>query len=276
MARPTLPFEQLVFGGGGIRCFWHGGFCEVVEERYALKPERIACVSGGALSAACWIGGREDKLRRVMGEAFDECDSNVDVDSNNRTPHEEMYRRVVERTLDEEALNSIREGPQFEVVLACAADPVPTMLHGFFGMIAYQLDEHIRSNPHMKWPKAIGLTPKRCDARRAAREGKLIDLICAAATIPPVFDIPNWDRTQVLDGGMMDKAPMPEPDEGDTLILLTRRYRNPPRIPGRSYRMPSKEVAADKIDFTDRTKIDRTWEQGRKDAKTWLEQLDAA
>ena len=63
-------YEQLVFSGGGIRCFWHGGFLSEVGCYEDLRPDRISCVSGGALSAASWIGGREDDLLAVMHEAF--------------------------------------------------------------------------------------------------------------------------------------------------------------------------------------------------------------
>ena len=32
-----LNFEQLVFSGGGTRCFWHGGFLETVRRPLARK-----------------------------------------------------------------------------------------------------------------------------------------------------------------------------------------------------------------------------------------------
>lgn len=41
----NLPCEQLVFSGGGLRCFWHGGFLEAVEATHRLRPTRITgCV----------------------------------------------------------------------------------------------------------------------------------------------------------------------------------------------------------------------------------------
>ena len=82
----------------------------------------------------------------------------------------------------------------------------------------------------------------------------------AAAVIPPVFEPPLWEERAVVDGGMADQAPMPEPDKGETLILLTREYKNIPDIPGRFYVHPSKETPADKIDFTDPGKLRKTWD----------------
>lgn len=271
MDRPLLDFDQLAFSGGGIRCFWHGGFLCELERAFRLEPKRISGVSGGALSGATWISGREKRLRDVMREAFKRNDRNLAADMSNFTPHEELYRVVVEETLDPDAIERIAEGPAFQVFVSRPPENVPAELSAaLFGAI-YQLDQAVRSTPHLVWPKRLGLEMICVDAREAAREGRLVDLICAAATIPPVFDVPYWDGARILDGGMADKAALPEPSSGRTMILLTRRYRNLPDSPDRAYFQPSREVAADKIDFTDPGKIDRTWEQGEADARSWLE-----
>ena len=266
-----LDFDQVTFSGGGIRCFWHGGFLCEMEKQFRLEPSRISGVSGGALSGAAWIAGREQKLREVMRDAFEENERNLARDKSNFTPHQEMYRQVVRDTLDAEAMEAIAEGPAFEVALSCPSQAIPPRFSAFLFGAAYQVDQAIRSTPHLKWPTALGLEQLRVDARQAARDGRLVDLICAAATIPPVFDIPEWEGDRVLDGGMTDKAPLPSDTEGRTMILLTRRYRNLPQHPDRAYFQPSCEVAADKIDFTEPDKIDRTWEQGEADAREWLE-----
>ena len=65
-----LPYDQLVFSGGGIRCFWHGGWIEAVTAERTLTPARIIGVSGGALSGAAWLAGRERVLLEVMSKAF--------------------------------------------------------------------------------------------------------------------------------------------------------------------------------------------------------------
>ena len=273
---PPFEFAQLVFSGGGIRCFWHGGFLAKAGNALQLAPQRISSVSGGALSAACWIGERDRKLRAVMGEAFANTDSNTDTDASNFTPHQEVYRAVVEETLDREAIDAVQHGPAFEVLLAVPPQWLPPRLFVLLAGGLYQAEKNVRSTPHLTWPRAAGLKALRVDARQAARDGKLIDLICAAATIPPVFDVPEWDGLRVLDGGMCDKAPPPQPDEGKTLYLLTSCYKDLPQSERNLYLQPSREVAADKIDFTDRTKVDDTWEQGEADAIAWLEKRGLA
>ena len=266
-----MHFDQIVFSGGGTRCFWHGGFMEVLARRAPQQPTRVSSVSGGALSAATWIADRERELLEIMGEAFDENGSNVDLAADNYTPHQEIYRQVVSDTLRREDIDAIADGPAFQVLLAHPPRSLPRKAGAALAVTLYELDQQTRSTPHLRLTEAAGVEGDLVDARQAARDGKLIDLICAAATIPPVFDTPEWDGRTVVDGGTVDKAPPPEPDEGTTLLLLTRIYRNLPEIEGRTYIQPSEPVEADKIDFTKRSKIEETWALGRRDAKAWLD-----
>ena len=268
---PLARFDQIVFSGGGTRCFWHGGFLSVAGGIEAMRPARISGVSGGALSAAAWISGHDDRCREVMRDAFVRNHSNIDPASDNLTPHQELYRQVVSDTLAGDAIDAIAQGPAFQVTLGCPPKGLPPRAGAALAITLYELDHAVRSSPHIRFSHVCGLRPLRVDARKAARGGKLIDLICAAATIPPVFDIPVWEGQPVIDGGTTDKAPMPHPDKGETLLLLTRRYRNLPRIAGRTYVQPSRTVEADKIDFTDPHKIDATWKQGVGDGEQWLE-----
>ncbi|MCQ0990564.1 patatin-like phospholipase family protein [Jiella marina] len=280
MSEPA-PFEQLVFSGGGTRCFWHGGFLETVRDELKLKPERIAGVSGGALSAACFIGDRDQKLLQTMGAAFDERDYNFSIDwdefdENGLTPHQQMYRQVVRETLDKEAIEAICDGPSFEVLLAHPPHSRFARLTTFPMMMAYLADLSIRSTPHVVFPEKLGADQELVDARQAARDGKLVDLICNAAVIPPVFNLQGWNGKKVIDGGMTSKAPMPSNYHGRTLVLLTRKFRNLPKHPDRVYVEPSDSVPADKIDFTDRDKIVATWNAGIEDGKLFLKAFDAA
>ncbi len=82
---------------------------------------------------------------------------------------------------------------------------------------------------------------------------------------------PRWNGRAVVDGGMADQAPVPEPDEGRTLILLTRRYDRISDHPRRIYLQPADETPADKINFTDPRKLRDTWAQGERDARRLLD-----
>jgi predicted acylesterase/phospholipase RssA len=269
--RPS--YDQLVFSGGGIRCFWHGGFLGKVGRYEDIRPVRVSGVSGGALSAAAWIGGREDVLLDLMTEAFRINDSNLSFSQDNFTPHQEIYRAVVETTLDREAVERVADGPLLQVTLSVPPQALPSKVSAVVYGLLYQTDQAVRSTPHLVLPQMAGLGALCVNAREMARQGRLADLICAAATIPPVFDVPSWNGRRVLDGGMTDKAPRCQPDEGRTLILLTKRYRNLPQSGRVTYVQPSREVAADKIDFSDPGKVTATWRQGERDGEAWMKTI---
>ena len=269
----TAP-RQLVFSGGGLRCFWQGGFMEVLGQRTSIAPERVAGVSGGALSAACHVAGRERKLLDAMCEAFEEQQSNLfDRKEGGISPHQRIYCEVVSRTLDDEAVRTVVAGPQMQILIAHPPAGGLPKVSGVAATIAYEAELHLVNSPHFSWAAKLGLEHSLVDARAAAREGRLVDLVCAAAVIPPVFDPPDWNGRPVVDGGMADQAPLPEPDEGETLVLLTRRYRSLPEVAGRRYVMPSDQTPADKIDFTDPDKLRRTWDQGARDAEAFCDEV---
>lgn len=275
-AQLSLPrYDQLVFSGGGTRCFWQGGFLKVTQNALQLEPQRISAVSGGALAACCHVAGRGTKLLEVMGNAFDDQEDHVNHDAffedTSLTPHQQMYKSIVSETLDEEAVDTVAKGPPLQITLAKPPKYLPVKSGAFLALALYVVDQKVRSSPHMTLPVAAGTDHIYVDANQAARDGKLVDLVCAAAVIPPVFDLPLWDGQRVMDAGTCDNAPLPRPDDGATLILLTRRYRNTPHHEQRLYVAHSDATPADKIDFTSRQKMEDTWEMGRKDGQAFIE-----
>jgi predicted acylesterase/phospholipase RssA len=274
----TVPsFDQLVFSGGGLRCFWQGGFLDVVRDEIGLAPDRITGVSGGALSACCFVARRGPQMLERMCEAFGRNDSNVAWDSfqeDGLTPHQRLYRQCVDEVLDETARQQIVNGPSLTILLGHPPLSGLPKLSGTAATLAYEAELHSIASPHFNWAQKIGLGTSRVDARKAARDGTLTDLVAAAAVIPPVFEPPEWEGRPVVDGGMADQAPMPDPDEGDTLILLTRHYSGLTPVPGRTYLDPSEPCPVDKIDFTDPAKLRDTWSCGEADGRSYLETLN--
>ena len=277
----TVPdFANLAFAGGGIRCFWQGGFLDVVAPTIELEPDTITAVSGGALSACAFVAGAADRLRETFREVMGRRESNVsswdEVGENGLTPHQEMYREVVERVLGGDAVGAIAEGPALHVQLARPPSAWLPALTTAPVLTAYKLDMLVRSTPVLIGPRLMGARALHVDARQAAREGKLTDLVCSAAVIPPVFNVRRWDGGYVMDGGMIGNVmPPPKSDrDGATLAVLTRRFR---AMPGEGtvwestvWAEPSRDVPADRIDFTDPGKIDAAWALGRRDGEAFL------
>ena len=137
----------------------------------------------------------------------------------------------------------------------------------------YQAEQVVAPTPRPRLSSIAGVEQRLIDARRAARDGRLPDLIRMAATVPPAFRADTWDGEAVFDGGMVNKAPRPDPDTGRTLVLLTKRFRSLPDDPDRvDYVQPSQDVlSGSKLDFTDRTLLREAWDQGAHDGAAWVQ-----
>lgn len=273
-------FDQVVFSGGGTRCIWQGGFMHVLRNEVPLAPSRITGVSGGAASSCGFVTNRGMCVLDAMIEKFEQHDRNLPLhepfdDNPGNSPHQMIYRDVIETCFgDEEARGMICNGPSLGILIARPPDEGWPKLTGAAMTLVYEADTILRSNPHLIWPEAAGMYGEMIDGCDAARQNCLTDLVCAAATIPPAFDPPIWGGKPAVDAGMIDQAPMPVPDEGTTLILLTKRFTDIPDTPGRTYVMPSEAVPADKIDFTDPQKLRDTWRLGEEDARRFLADID--
>ncbi|GAA5074234.1 hypothetical protein GCM10023209_21130 [Roseibacterium beibuensis] len=271
---PDLPDpEQIVFSGGGLRCFWQGGFLSRIGQERTLTPQRMTGVSGGALAGAAWIAGIAERLLDEMSSAFEERDHNLDLfdaDSDGITPHQKIYCDVVARVMDDAACAKVAQAAQFQIQIAHPPETGHPTLTGTALAAAYEAELHTVKSPHFSWAEKLGLQAHLVDANEVAQNGRLVDLITAAAVIPPVFEPPLWDGKRVVDGGMADQAPMPAPNEGVTWVLLTRPYKRLPEMENRFYIWPSNETPADKIDFTDPRKLRDTWDLGVSDAENWL------
>ncbi|MEM8821989.1 MAG: patatin-like phospholipase family protein [Pseudomonadota bacterium] len=270
-------YEQLVFSGGGLRCFWHGGWMEVVESRFALTPQRITGSSGGALSAAAWIAGTETRLFDRFNRALRRNDRNFTLDdlgpAHGRSPHQRVYDAIVEDVIDAAAQARIAEGPVFQINVSTTGDSAAATLRALAAGTIYQVEQLVAPTPRPRASAAAGVEQRLIDATRAARDGTLPDLIRMAATVPPAFRPDTWNDEPIYDGGMVDKAPLPEPDRGRTLVLLTKRFHSLPddeadRI---DYVQPSKTpLSGSKLDFTDPDLLREAWDQGHRDGAAWL------
>ena len=276
-SRPDAPYDQLVFSGGGLRCFWHGGFMSVAETRLRFRPLRVTGVSGGALSAAAWIADREGWLFERFSRALRHQDRNATLpdlgETDGRSPHQRLYEAIVTDVVDADAQRRIAAGPAFQISLSTPGAAAAPAARALAAGAIYEAEQAVAPTPRPRLSAAAGLEQRLADARAAAAEGTLPALVRMAATVPPAFRAERWDDEPVFDGGMIDKAPLPDPDRGRTLVLLTRRFHHmPDDEDGRiEYVQPSEAVlSGSKLDFTDPGLLHEAWAQGRRDGAAWL------
>ncbi|SFI99839.1 patatin-like phospholipase family protein [Jannaschia pohangensis] len=280
MTDAPYPYRQLVFSGGGLRCFWHGGFLEAFTETRALRPDRITGSSGGALSAAAWVLGAERRLRDMFADAMAGLDSNVTLDDlgsdDGRSVHQRTYDAILDKLLDASALARIAEGPAFQINVATPGTSRAPTARALLGGTIYQAEQLLSPTPRPRLSTLAGMEQRLIDARQAAQNGTLADLIRMAATVPPAFRPDDWNGETIFDGGMVDKAPMPDPDDGPTLVLLTKRFHAlPDDENGRiTFVEPGEDILPGrKLDFTDPGLLVEAWDQGRDDGRRWRNKI---
>jgi len=276
--RPA-PYDQLVFSGGGLRCFWHGGWMEAAGVTFRFDPVRVTGSSGGALSAAAWIARREDHLFDRFTRALRQADDNFTWDdtddAHGRSAHQRIYATIVEDVIDADAVAAIADGPAFQISVSTPGKGRGAMAKALVGGTIYQAEQAISPTPRPRLSAITGLEQRLIDARAAARDGTLPDLIRMAATVPPAFRADKWNGEPIFDGGQVDKAPLPDPDSGRTLVLLTKRFHALPDDAEGSridYVQPSQPVLdGSKLDFTDPGLLRQAWDRGHDDGVAWLD-----
>ena len=122
---------------------------------------------------------------------------------------------------------------------------------------------------HQEWATKAGFRGAVVSVRDCRTPEELADLLLASSCTPPVIPVMYRNNSPVLDGGLVDNAPVAAlgPDPGPTLVLLTRRYPLEclPRIPGRIYVQPSESVGVYKWDYTNPGGLQKAYDLGRRD-----------
>ncbi len=96
----------------------------------------------------------------------------------------------------------------------------------------------------------------------------------ASSAIPPVLPSGRYRSRPVLDGGLVDNAPvlLAANEPGRTLVLLTRRYERPlPVVSARTYAQPSRPIPIGKFDYANPLGLQLAYDLGREDGAGFAE-----
>jgi predicted acylesterase/phospholipase RssA len=278
---PTLDphgAEAVVFAGGGCRCFWQVGFWQVAAPALGLQPRLAGAVSAGA-AMACMLfadsvaDGLADFKARVAANRRNAYPLNL-LKRRPVFPHPAIYRDTILATLDAPRLARLHAGPDIRVLLAM----VPRWLgprSGFLlGLLAYQAETFVHNGPHAVLGRRAGFEPEVASIRDCHSPEELADLILHTSCTPPITPVYRRGARPVLDGGLIDSAPLetiPAPPP-PTLVLLTKQYPpdSIPRIAGRLYVQPSAPIPIHKWDYTSPERVQATYDLGRRDGERFV------
>jgi hypothetical protein len=147
---------------------------------------------------------------------------------------------------------------------------VPPLLGAALGISAYQIEKKLLHPVHPRFGRALGFKQEYAAVRAMRTPAELVDVLLASSGVPPLMPVTKVGGSPAFDGGLVDNVPVAplEPIErtgGRTLVLLTRRYRDIPQVPGRVYVQPSEPIRVGQFDVTNPEGIRAAYELGLHD-----------
>jgi hypothetical protein len=183
-----------------------------------------------------------------------------------------MYRSALLAGLEGVDWSLFHTGPDLRILLARAPRWAGDRAGFLIGGVAYALDR-FELRVHPRWGSRLGFVPEIVSARDCPDPESLTALILQSSCTPPLLPVYRRGGRIVLDGGLVDNAPASWVGEGRrTLVLLTRDYpaERLPRVPGRTYVMPSERIPIVKWDYASPRLMQATFDLGRRDAEAFV------
>jgi predicted patatin/cPLA2 family phospholipase len=274
-----MNYENIVFAGGGNRCFWQAGFWEVFNAEVELEVKNIASVSAGsAISCAIFSGCIEQTI-----------DQTIAVQSRNKKnrywrnlfnkksvhPHAELYREIIYQSIDAEGLERLKQGPKNNILVAHIPSWLGPRTGVLVGLLAYQIEKKLKQPVHPTLGRTLGFKSEFLAASEANTVEELANIILSSSCTPPFTPLMYRNTKPVLDGGMVDNVPLHGVDHeaAKTLVLLSRPYKYIPAIANVTYVQPSKPVPISSWDYTSPNLVKQTYDQGKDDARNYLKSI---
>ncbi|MDJ0848626.1 MAG: patatin-like phospholipase family protein [Myxococcota bacterium] len=272
---PHAGYDAVVFAGGGCRCFWSAGFWTEAAPALDLAPRQVAGVSAGSAFACAIFGGVlesviEDFLERVAANQRNVYPANA-LRREPIFPHERIYRSTILDNLDERALRRLRSGPDVRVSIARPPGRVGARVGFLLAAMAYQGDRSGK-RVHAAWGRRLGFETEIVSVRQCETPEELADLILHSSCTPPVMPFYHRDGRAVLDGGLVDNAPVEAVEPAEQVLVLLTRHRpeeDLPCVPGRTYVQPSEPLPIDKWDYTSPEGVREAFDLGRRDGEAF-------
>ncbi|WP_244847624.1 patatin-like phospholipase family protein [Caballeronia sp. SL2Y3] len=277
-------FDQVVFAGGGNRCWWQAGFWNVVQPELDLRPRIIAGISAGA-ATACMLYTND--ARWVMHYYADVLRDNTRnaywgnlLRGQSVFPHYRIYRQAL-LDIFADRFDELASAPEIRIGVSHLPRWLGARSAVAAGLIAYNIEKYVRKTLHPTLGQALGFHPEFVTAQECATIEDLADLILQSSSTPPFTPILRRNGRPVLDGGMVDNVPVSALDAspGMVLVMVTRLYPRermfvvPYGEQRRLYVQPSRKVPISSWDYTSPSQMEHAYDLGRADGEDFLERL---
>ncbi len=285
----TTRFDQVVFAGGGNRCWWQAGFWDVVAPSIDLRPRVIAGVSAGAATACMLYASdsrwtmdyyrdalKHNRRNAYWGNLFRRANDPDDPHAARVFPHAAIYRKALTDILGGTRFDRLKaDAPEIRIAFARLPRGLGPHAALAVGVVAYNLEKYWRRSLHPTFGRRIGFAFEVGRLQDCEDLDDLVSLITASSCTPPFTPIEQRGGRPTLDGGMVDNVPVDAVDAGPaTLVLLTRRYPGRPETfghRGHLYVQPSTKVPVSAWDYTNPGAMELTYDQGRRDGDRFVD-----
>ncbi|MES2947821.1 MAG: patatin-like phospholipase family protein [Pseudomonadota bacterium] len=281
-ARKTRGFENLVFAGGGNRCFWQAGFWSVTADAVGRAPARIAAVSAGAAVSCALFSKTFDAGFTDFKRAVEANQRNLYLKNLLRKrpvfPHGDMYRQAILNSIGPQALSQLHRGPDIRVLIAAPPRWASRGVAMALGMAAWGIDVLQGNGVHTSGGQRVGFRPLFISVRQCKSPETLADLIIASSCVPPLTPQARREGVALFDGGILSNVPVDgieQQTQGETLVLLTRQFSTLPKVAGRTYVQPSQPIPVKVWDYTDASAMQSAFDLGRRDGEKFCKTLKA-
>ena len=276
MALVAAEIENVVFAGGGNRCFWQAGFWRTVTKDLPIQPKRIASVSAGSAISSALFSGKFEETFEITKEVMSRNAKNRYLENllnkNPVYPHSVLYREIIMRSINNEALRTLQTGPENRILVAHLPPYLGPRSSVLLGIGAYQMEKMLLKPVHPKLGRALGFSSEFLSNKDCNSVEALADAILSSSCTPPFTPLMYRHGKPVLDGGMVDNVPVHgvAHESGKTLVLLSRPYKKLPQTGERIYVQPSQPVPVKSWDYTSPEKVSETYALGVKDGFAFL------
>ncbi len=281
-AGATQPFDQIVFAGGGNRCWWQAGWWDTVAPELHLRPRVIAGISAGAATACMVYAHDSQQTMAYYRQVLSTNKRNAywgNLLRNERVfPHYGIYRTALLSIFGDGRLAHLQQAPEIRIGVAHIPRWSGPRLAVAAGLLAYNIDKHVLKTLHPRLGRKLGFRPEFVRAQDCGSPEQLADLLLQSASTPPFTPVLRREGRAVLDGGLVDNVPVDALDvtPGNVLVLVTRLYPRPRRFVMQSggqrrlYLQPSQRVPISSWDYTRPDAMTHAYDLGRRDGETFL------